>query len=348
MSTHFCFSLRPKGRDAASRAFRLPLVAVVALLLAFSNTLSATVVIDQNYPRVHDSLASLINECCAYIGQTYTAGITGTLSGVSVSVTLFTSLPLHIAIRTTQNGLPTTTVLGETDTSLVQHSDRVIDMGTASLDQIITFPQAISQVAGVQYAIVINIPGAISQGAGHSLGAWTGEAGPYAVPYPGGVSVFSYDQGQTWSAVPPLSNHFRTYVDVRDVPVDIKPMTCPNPLNTRSNGVLPVAILGSPGWDVRQVDVATVRLQSVPPSGSSLGDVAAPYVGTIPAQPVATACTAAGPDGQLDLLLHFDSGRISAALGPVADGEVRVLRLTGKLLSGESFFGQDVVTIKAK
>jgi len=36
-----------------------------------------------------------------------------------------------------------------------------------------------------------------------------------------------------------------------EVPVDIKPTSCPNPLNVKSRGVLPVAILGTADFDVR-------------------------------------------------------------------------------------------------
>jgi hypothetical protein len=42
--------------------------------------------------------------------------------------------------------------------------------------------------------------------------------------------------------------------------LDIKPGSCPNPLNPRSHGVLPVALLGTEGFDVTDVDVSTLTI----------------------------------------------------------------------------------------
>ncbi len=63
------------------------------------------------------------------------------------------------------------------------------------------------------------------------------------------------------------------------VAVDIKPGSCPNPLNVESKGMLPVAILGSEDFDVTDIDIAPTRLAGVPPIRSSLEDVAGPVVG---------------------------------------------------------------------
>jgi glucose/arabinose dehydrogenase len=42
--------------------------------------------------------------------------------------------------------------------------------------------------------------------------------------------------------------------------LDIKPGSCPNPLNRRSRGVLPVALVGVEGFDVNNVDVSSLSL----------------------------------------------------------------------------------------
>ncbi|MQY56694.1 hypothetical protein GH140_00640, partial [bacterium] len=42
--------------------------------------------------------------------------------------------------------------------------------------------------------------------------------------------------------------------------VDIKPGSCPNPLNLKSKGVLPIAILGTEDFDVTKIDPATLIL----------------------------------------------------------------------------------------
>lgn len=42
--------------------------------------------------------------------------------------------------------------------------------------------------------------------------------------------------------------------------LDIKPGSCPNPLNPRSHGVLPVALVGVEGFDIADVDVSSLAL----------------------------------------------------------------------------------------
>jgi hypothetical protein len=131
------------------------------------------------------------------------------------------------------------------------------------------------------------------------------------------------------------------------VPVDIKPTSCRNPLNVKGKGALPVAILGTADLDVTQVDPATVELEGVSPLRWAMEDVATPfepYVG----KEDAFDCTEEGPDGYMDLTLKFDTPAVVAALGSVEHGDVLVLSLTGNLLSGEGFVGEDVVVILKK
>jgi len=126
---------------------------------------------------------------------------------------------------------------------------------------------------------------------------------------------------------------------VIEVPVDIKPRSWPNPFNVNKKGVLPVAILGTADFDVSQVDPATILLEGVAPLRWALDDV-----GTA-GDPLA------GPDGFTDLTLKFDAQAIVAVLGPVNDGDVVVLHLTGNLkaeFGGTPISGQDVVRIIKK
>jgi len=125
--------------------------------------------------------------------------------------------------------------------------------------------------------------------------------------------------------------------------VDIKPTSCPNPLNTKSNGKLPVAVLGSDLLDVTEIDPATVRLEGVSPLRWSYEDVSTPLIGGGECE-----CTTAGPDGLMDLVLHFDTQAIVAALGPVIDGEFRELTLTLTTFAGAELSGTDCVWIKHK
>lgn len=132
-------------------------------------------------------------------------------------------------------------------------------------------------------------------------------------------------------------------VEVLEIGVDIKPQSCPNPINVNGKGVLPVAILGTEEFDVTTVDPASVRLEGVAPLRWSLEDVATPYEGDLNGY-----CHDLGPDGCLDLNLKFKTQELVAALGEVADGDVLVLHLTGNLkeeFGGNPISGEDVVVM---
>jgi len=127
--------------------------------------------------------------------------------------------------------------------------------------------------------------------------------------------------------------------------VDIKPQSCPNPLNTKGKGVLPVAILGTEEFDVSTIDPSTINLEGVFPLRWALEDVATPFDGE------ECECTTEGSDGFMDLTIKFDTQEIIGALGDVVDGEVRPLYLTGNLIEefgGTGIEGSDCVIIKAK
>ncbi len=135
-----------------------------------------------------------------------------------------------------------------------------------------------------------------------------------------------------------------------EVPFDIKPTSCRNPLNVGSRGILPAAILGTDDFDVTQIDIATLALEGVAPVRSAFQDVATPFEPFIGKED-AFDCTDEGPDGFLDLTLKFPKQDVVAALGPVNDGDVVVLQVTGQLLAefgGTPIVGEDVVVIISK
>ncbi|MHC4739395.1 MAG: hypothetical protein ACYS9Y_10880 [Planctomycetota bacterium] len=127
------------------------------------------------------------------------------------------------------------------------------------------------------------------------------------------------------------------------VAVDIKPGSCPNPVNVKSKGVLPVAILGSESFDVTSIDVASIRLADVAPIRSSYEDAATPVSNGNDCE-----CTTAGSDGYLDLVLKFESQAIIEALGEVEDGDEWILELTGTLYDEREIAGEDCIIIRAK
>jgi hypothetical protein len=122
-----------------------------------------------------------------------------------------------------------------------------------------------------------------------------------------------------------------------NVPFDIHPTSCPNPLNTKGKGVMPVAILGTEDFDVSEIDPASVRLINadldepveVAPLRWAMEDVATPYEADD--EQACYACTEEGPDGFMDLTLKFSMQEIVAAIGEVSDGDCLILTLTGNL-----------------
>ena len=143
-----------------------------------------------------------------------------------------------------------------------------------------------------------------------------------------------------------------------EVFVDIKPGSCPNPLNTGSKGVLPVAIAGTVDFDVTMIDPASVRLlanpdadppfEGVAPLRWSYEDVATPYEGEFVD---AYSCHEMNGDGYMDLTLKFKEQEVAAALGDVSDGDVIIIVLTGSLTEengGTPIIGADVVKIIEK
>lgn len=124
------------------------------------------------------------------------------------------------------------------------------------------------------------------------------------------------------------------------VAVDIKPGSCPNPLNVKNKGLLPVAILGTEDFDVNGIDMASIRLEDVAPIRSSYEDVATPVVDGNECD-----CNSAGPDDYTDLTLKFKTQEIVEALGDVNDGDVLSLTLTGSLSDETPIEGEDCVSI---
>lgn len=132
------------------------------------------------------------------------------------------------------------------------------------------------------------------------------------------------------------------------VALDVKPGSCPNPIQKHSQGVLPVAIPGGGGLDVTQIDVSSVRLEGVAPLSSPapvLNDVASPFAFT-QGTGNCLLCSTTRADGATDLVLHFDLQQIWAALQPGLDGECRQVTLTASLRDGTPIVAQDVVRLQ--
>ncbi len=172
-----------------------------------------------------------------------------------------------------------------------------------------------------------------------------------------GWESFKID-GKTYLAVAIYHDNYNRYVDsmiyrvsVLEVTIDIKPGSCPNPLNVKSKGVLPLAILGTESFDVTQIDPASVKLEDVPPLRWAYVDVATPFVPSLGKEDCLEDCNELCGDGYEDLILNFNRQEIVAALGEVIDGECIVVTITGNLLeqfNGTPIVGEDVLLILRK
>lgn len=136
---------------------------------------------------------------------------------------------------------------------------------------------------------------------------------------------------------------------IPEVYVDVKPTSCPNPLNTKKQGVVSVAILGSEHLDVQElIDASSVTMAGVGPIRHSYEDVASWYQSTSCGD-----CSTSGPDGYEDLVFKFEAQQLIEALGPdrLSDGQCAELSVTGSfkgLYEGETFSSSDFVKILKK
>lgn len=114
----------------------------------------------------------------------------------------------------------------------------------------------------------------------------------------------------------------RTIVPVQatSVRIDVKPGEGPNPVNPRSQGVIPVAILGTSALDVRTVDGASVRL--------GVGQVSARGGGHV---------EDVNGDGRADLVFQFPTQGTELRCGDT------VLVLTGRMAGGGAISGFDSI-----
>ena len=274
--------------------------------------LSVQSILDQSFT-FPANLSAAINECCGFVGQTYTAGVTGTLAGISIEVVSSSAFPLHVAIHTVAGALPTDTVLG----------DVTLSSNSSALSQLIAFPQSIPQVAGVQYAIVVSYLGAPPPGPGQGQGSWGGATGD---AYSGGALVISFNGGASWVVESPdFDLHFQTFINppVVAIAIDIKPGSFPNSINPQSHGVIPVAILTNDTLDATTVDPATVRF------GATGTEAVAAH----------SALEDVDGDGDKDMILHFKTQDTGIACWATSAS------LTGHTVGGQMLRGSDSIKL---
>jgi subtilisin-like proprotein convertase family protein len=138
------------------------------------------------------------------------------------------------------------------------------------------------------------------------------------------------------------------------VSVDIKPGSCPNPLNRNSNGVIPVGLLGDADFDVTEVDISSIVISRADGVGGSVGpnegppgphtvvsDVGTPFDGDL------CDCHELEGDGIMDLNMKFRTQDVVDALmlDGLAPGDDVELVISGVLMDGTEFEGSDCVRL---
>ena len=139
-----------------------------------------------------------------------------------------------------------------------------------------------------------------------------------------------------------------------DVPLDIKPGSCPNSFNRNSHGVLPVSILGTEDLDVSMIDITTLQISRSDGEGASVGpnegppgphtvveDTGTPFDGEL------CDCHNLTGDGVNDLSMKFNTDEVVAALmlDLLSPGDLVELEVNGTLLDGTPFHGSDCVRL---
>jgi hypothetical protein len=114
--------------------------------------------------------------------------------------------------------------------------------------------------------------------------------------------------------------------EVLKVSIDIKPGGNPNPINLKSQGTVPVAILGTGDFDATTVDPTTVTLAGAPVKLKKNGTPMAAYED-------------ANGDGRVDLVLHVSTKDLQL------DGSSTEAVLTGHTYDGTAITGTDTVRI---
>jgi len=111
------------------------------------------------------------------------------------------------------------------------------------------------------------------------------------------------------------------------ITIDIKPGSDPNSINLTSNGVVPVAVLGSAGFDVQSIDARTLSLD-----GAEVGVRGKEGM-------LRCAYEDVNGDGFTDLMCQFYTNDLVWTSGSTE------ATLTGKLFNGQLIAGSDTINI---
>jgi hypothetical protein len=148
-------------------------------------------------------------------------------------------------------------------------------------------------------------------------------------------------QGMGWAPVCGQGGGDCGLVEEPEVTLVIKPGGCPNPLNPRSKGVTPMALLGADGLSVEDIDVSSIEINGVSPLRSNYEDVGGPAGETMED----CECAEGDYDDIMDLTLKFSTQELLATLGSLSRGDVVELTLTGVMSDSTAFEASECMVI---
>lgn len=131
------------------------------------------------------------------------------------------------------------------------------------------------------------------------------------------------------------SAKFRNRNTTLRVTIDIKPYSNPNPINLKSPGVIAVAILTTDSFDATSVVPESVRFAGAAPLRWTIEDV-----GVSPELPDGSPMP---PDGDNDLLLHFDKMDLNVTKGETVAKVSGYYRTDSGAL--KAFYGEDTIKV---
>jgi sugar lactone lactonase YvrE len=172
---------------------------------------------------------------------------------------------------------------------------------------------------------------------GEFLTSWNGsEVG--GEPFRALTGVVADDIGNVY--VTDFGNLVQKFGSFASVTCDIRPGTCPNPLNPRSRGVINVAVAGAADFDIDDIDAGSMSLAGALPIHVEVQDVTSPGSGA-PGCP----CDTDGADGYDDLVMKFRTEDLVGAFGDVSRSRIVSLAVRGSLQNGKPVKGSDCVLI---
>jgi hypothetical protein len=113
--------------------------------------------------------------------------------------------------------------------------------------------------------------------------------------------------------------------DIVSITIDIKPGSYPNSINPKSKGKIPVAILTTEDFDASTVDPDTVEFLGASPLFLAMDDV--------------------DDDGDMDMILHFNTQELDFSLLMDEGDDYPYGYLTGETIDGTEIEGKDTVRI---